>query len=150
MTLLETMFVTFAISLFILLCVSPKNYFVLRTIAFCTSLILFVQSLLLLSKYDPLGSTFIELNEILVLKEFNLYFAYGVDGTALCFVILTTFIFLLCFTINTDSIKNLKGFIVCLLFIEAFSILSFVSLDLLFFYVFFESLLIPMFIFIGI
>jgi NADH:ubiquinone oxidoreductase subunit 4 (subunit M) len=49
---------------------------------------------------------------------------------------------------STDK-SEFKGILFCLVLIELFLIISFIVLDLFFFYVFFESVLIPMFIIIG-
>lgn len=147
---LEFIFLTFTTGLIILTLLPTDWHKCQKITALSTAFVLLFQSLHMLSQYEALNHTFIHTNEILVVRELKLYFAYGADGMSLYFIALTAFIFVLCFMINMDSIKNLKGFLICLLSIEALSILSFASLDLLFFYVFFESLLIPMFILIGI
>jgi len=88
--------------------------------------------------------------QLFIIPEYNLNLSFGLDGLSLIFVLLTTFIFpfciLLCETINF----NVKQFLLCLFLLELFLILSFTITNLFFFYVFFESVLIPMFIMIGI
>jgi NADH-ubiquinone oxidoreductase chain 4 len=69
---------------------------------------------------------------------------------SLCFLLLTAFVFPICFFAACYSVqKNLELFLLLLLSIEILLILSFICLDVLFFYVFFESILIPMFLMIG-
>ena len=87
---------------------------------------------------------------LLLIPEYNLNLSFGLDGLSLTFLLLTTFIFpfcvLACETINF----NIKQFLVYLFLLELFLILSFTITNLFFFYVFFESVLIPMFIMIGV
>ncbi|QGR02545.1 NADH-quinone oxidoreductase subunit M [Ehrlichia ruminantium] len=79
-------------------------------------------------------------------------FAVGVDGLSLPLVLLTSFLFLLCivFSIFNMKIDNLRIFIALLLLLEGLTIGVFTSLDIIMFYIFFESVLIPMFFIIGI
>jgi NADH-quinone oxidoreductase subunit M len=74
----------------------------------------------------------------------------GLDGISLSFLILTALIMSICI-FTTDAMKTKqKQFIVYLLLIELFLSLSFMVTNLFFFYVCFESLLIPVFLLIGI
>ncbi len=75
----------------------------------------------------------------------------GVDGISILFIILTTFISLLCIISVNSTIKHrLKDFLIAILTMEALMIGVFCSLDLVVFYLFFEGGLIPMFLIIGI
>lgn len=77
--------------------------------------------------------------------------ALGVDGLSLYFVLLTTFTLPLCLLASWDNIKhNIKSFMIAFLVLESLLICVFVVLDLLLFYVFFESVLIPLFLIVGI
>jgi hypothetical protein len=73
----------------------------------------------------------------------------GIDGTSLYFVLLTTFITPICLLSNwVDITKKIKYFLISFLILETLQIAVFVVLDLLLFYIFFESVLIPLFIII--
>nr|YP_010555412.1 NADH dehydrogenase subunit 4 [Ramaria cf. rubripermanens]UYR22161.1 NADH dehydrogenase subunit 4 [Ramaria cf. rubripermanens] len=73
----------------------------------------------------------------------------GIDGTSLYFVLLTTFITPICLLSNWVDITNkTKYFLISFLILETLQIAVFVVLDLLLFYIFFESVLIPLFIII--
>ena len=78
----------------------------------------------------------------------------GIDGTSLYFVLLTTFITPLCLLSNWVDISlgkpsgKIKYFLISFLILETLQIAVFVVLDLLLFYIFFESVLIPLFIII--
>jgi NADH:ubiquinone oxidoreductase subunit 4 (subunit M) len=75
----------------------------------------------------------------------------GVDGISIFFVLLTTLLTPLCLLASWDSItKNIKEFLLLFLFLEFLLITSFLVLDVLIFYMLFESTLIPMFLMIGV
>jgi proton-translocating NADH-quinone oxidoreductase chain M len=73
----------------------------------------------------------------------------GLDGISLFFVLLTTFLIPICLLCN-QSTHFMKEYTLVFLAIEALMLAVFCMLDLLVFYVFFESVLIPMFLIIGI
>ena len=81
----------------------------------------------------------------------NLNFVLGIDGISLFFVLLTTLLIPLCLLVSWKSVKvNLKEFLVAFLVMEFFLIGVFCILDLLLFYIFFESVLIPMYLIVGV
>ena len=78
-------------------------------------------------------------------------FRLGVDGISILFVLLTTFLTPLCILASEKSIVSRKlEYMVAFLILETLMIGTFVSLDLILFYLFFEAVLIPMFIIIGV
>jgi len=75
----------------------------------------------------------------------------GVDGLSLYFVLLTTFTMPICILASWENVRhNLKYFLIAFLMVETLLIALFVVLDLLLFYVFFESVLVPLFLIVGI
>lgn len=89
-----------------------------------------------------------------VFKFFSLYdikYFVGVDGISLVMIVLTTILTPICLAISLNSIKTrVKEFVIAFLIMEGLVIGSFCALDILFFYMFFEFMLIPMFLLIGI
>jgi NADH:ubiquinone oxidoreductase subunit 4 (subunit M) len=87
---------------------------------------------------------------VFFLKYANHYFYFGLDGVSLFFFFLTSFFIPLCilFTWNSTSIYNTE-YIFCILCIEMLLFLVFSVLHLFFFYVFFEAILLPFFVMIG-
>lgn len=78
-------------------------------------------------------------------------FIIGLDIISLFFLILTTFLIFISILISIDSIKNrIKEYYIILFIIEFILINVFIVLDLFLFYIFFEMILIPMFLLIGI
>ncbi len=82
---------------------------------------------------------------------FNFHYVIGIDNISLLFLLLTFFLTPICILISWNSIKyKYSSFITCLIFISFILFNIFCVLDLVFFYIFFESILIPMFILIGV
>lgn len=75
----------------------------------------------------------------------------GVDGISVLFVLLTAFLTPLCILASQTSIKKrMIEYMIAFLVLETLMIGVFVSLDMILFYLFFEAVLIPMFIIIGV
>ena len=75
----------------------------------------------------------------------------GVDGISVLFVLLTAFLTPFCILASMTSVKTrMLEYMVAFLVLETLMIGVFVSLDLILFYLFFEAVLIPMFIIIGV
>ena len=82
----------------------------------------------------------------------NFYIILGIDSISLFFLLLTTMLIPICILISWFSVdkKYLREYLILFLILEFFLIGVFCILDILFFYIFFESVLIPMFLIIGI
>lgn len=119
----------------------------MKNIALVSSIITFIISILIWIEFDSSVSQYqfvFEFNQ-LAFCEFKL----GLDGVSLYFVLLTTFITPIALLSNYSNItNNLKYFLISILMLESLQILAFVSLDLLLFYIFFESVLPIIFILI--
>nr|YP_008816166.1 NADH dehydrogenase subunit 4 [Roya obtusa]YP_009755754.1 NADH dehydrogenase subunit 4 [Roya anglica]AGZ90375.1 NADH dehydrogenase subunit 4 [Roya obtusa]QIQ22993.1 NADH dehydrogenase subunit 4 [Roya anglica] len=123
----------------------------IQNIGFCTSLLTFLYSLKFWLQFDNSTSKFQFVETIQWLPYSNINFILGLDGISLFFVILTTFLVPICILVGWSNIKNYKKeYIIAFLILESLMISVFCMLDLLLFYVFFESVLIPMFIIIGV
>jgi len=121
----------------------------MKKIALFTSLINLFLSICCWIQFD--GST----TQYQFVEEFNkltnFHFYLGMDSISIYFVLLTTFITPICILSNwTDITKKLKYFLISFLLLETLQIAVFVVLDLLLFYVFFESVLIPLYLIVGI
>ena len=90
-------------------------------------------------------------SKLLWIPFLNFNLTLGVDGISLFFILLTTLLIFLCVLVSWNSVKiNLKEFLIAFLAIEFFLIGVFSILDLLVFYIFFESVLIPMYLIVGV
>ncbi len=78
-------------------------------------------------------------------------YALGIDGISLLLVLLTTLVMPLCVLCSWRYIQNrVKEFMICLLVMESAMIGVFCALDFLLFFIFWEAMLIPMALMIGI
>ncbi|OWO95131.1 NADH-quinone oxidoreductase subunit M [Rhizobium esperanzae] len=78
-------------------------------------------------------------------------YALGIDGISALFVFLTALLGLICVLASWVAIdRKVKEFMICLLFMQALMLGVFCALDLFLFYVFWEAMLIPMYLIIGI
>jgi NADH-ubiquinone oxidoreductase chain 4 len=121
----------------------------MKKIALTTSLINFFISLFIWYQFDSSISQYQFVSEFNQLNFCHLNF--GIDGISLYFVLLTTFVTPIALLSNyTNITKSLKYFLISFLVLETLQICAFVSLDLLLFYIFFESVLPILFIVIVI
>jgi NADH-quinone oxidoreductase subunit M len=131
--------------------IDSTNKKMLKLISLNFSLLPFIGFLFVWGGFNKSVGTFQFVTKIIWIPILNLNMPLGVDGISLFFLLLSTFLIPLCILISWNSIsKNLKSYLLAFLFIEFFLIGTFCILDLLLFYVFFESILIPMFLIVGI
>jgi NADH-ubiquinone oxidoreductase chain 4 len=124
-----------------------NSYSKMRTIAIITSLINLIISIFLWLNFDSNTTQFQFVSEFdyLTLGHLN----FGVDGISLYFILLTTFITPIAIISNAYNINsNLKFFLIAFLILETLQLALFLVLDLLLFYIFFESVLPVLFIII--
>ena len=122
-----------------------------RPIALTTSLITFVASLPLWFAFDidTGGMQFVEKH--LWIDVPAIHYALGVDGISMPLVLLTTFLTPLCILVSWTAIETrMKEFLISLLVMETATIGVFVALDFVLFYIFWETMLIPMYLLIGV
>ncbi|MCA3645759.1 MAG: NADH-quinone oxidoreductase subunit M [Methylobacterium sp.] len=118
--------------------------------AFWTTIVTFLLSLVALSRFDAAKAGF-QLVERKAWLGTEITYQLGVDGIAMPFVILTTFLMPFCIAASFNAIsKREKEYYALFLLLETLMIGVFVALDLVLFYAFFEAGLIPMFLIIGI
>lgn len=120
-----------------------------RKIALGISIINLIISLLVYISYDSSSILFQFVQDNYDTSFFNIYL--GVDGISIYFVLLTTTIMPLAILSNWRSItNNVRSYLIILLLLETLLIAVFLVLDVLLFYIFFESILPPLFLLIGI
>ncbi|MFM8751434.1 NADH-quinone oxidoreductase subunit M [Rhabdaerophilum sp.] len=118
--------------------------------AFWTTIVTFLLSLVALSRFDAAKAGF-QLVERKAWLGTEITYQLGVDGIAMPFVMLTTFLMPFCIAASFNAIsKREKEYYALFLLLEMLMIGVFVALDLVLFYAFFEAGLIPMFLIIGI
>src|ERR1044071_9587333 len=120
-----------------------------KKIAFITTIINLIVSLVIYMLFDFSNNQFQFIQENLDLTFYDIYL--GVDGVSIYFVLLTTIIMPIALISNWNSIvNNIESYVIIILLLETLLLAVFLVLDILLFYIFFESILPPLFILIGI
>jgi NADH-quinone oxidoreductase subunit M len=115
------------------------------------SLLVFGETLLLWSRFNPASADFQFIERRAWIPDFGISYAVGVDGISLLLLVLTGFLTPLALLGSWESIhKNTRAFCMFVLLLESAMMGVFVSLDLFLFYVFWDAMLIPMYFLIGI
>ena len=84
-------------------------------------------------------------------QTLSLNYFVGVDGLSLLMILLTNILIPICFILGARKITNhVNSYVAAFLMLQSFIIAAFSSLNLVLFYIFFEAILIPMFVIIGI
>ncbi|MFI5092793.1 MAG: NADH-quinone oxidoreductase subunit M [Candidatus Acidiferrum sp.] len=132
----------------------------IRRLAFAVSLAEFILSLWWLLRGVPLGGTGYKLEEFhkwIALGPHGsapdtfINYHLGADGISMFLVILTTFLTVVSILCSWNSIqKRVKEFFIAILLLEVGVVGVFLSLDLFLFFLFWEVMLIPMYLLIGI
>jgi proton-translocating NADH-quinone oxidoreductase chain M len=131
--------------------IPAKNEKQLKIVALNASFLSLIGSLILWGFFQKSVGSFQFVTKIFWFPVFNINFILGIDGISIFFLLLTTLLIPLCILTSWNSINtNLKEFLIAFLILEFFLIGTFCVLDLLLFYIFFESVLIPMFLIVGI
>jgi hypothetical protein len=116
-----------------------------------TTIINLIISLIIFILFDFSGKQFqfIQIQEYYKTSYFDIYL--GIDGISIYFVLLTTIIIPICLLSNWNTIQsyNVLSFIIIILLLETLLLAVFLVLDILLFYIFFESILPPLFLLIG-
>ncbi|WP_096701827.1 NADH-quinone oxidoreductase subunit M [Magnetospirillum sp. 15-1] len=122
-----------------------------RNVALLTSIATFVVSLFILTKFNGASPDFQLKETALWFPGTTIAYSMGVDGISVWFVLLSTFLCPICILAAFGSVeKRVKEYMVAFMILETMMIGMFCALDLVLFYIFFEAVLIPMFIIIGV
>ena len=124
------------------------NIKIVKIIALITSILDLIISLIIFIFFDFTSNQFQFVQQFNTINYFDFYL--GVDGLSLYFVLLTTIIIPISLLSNWKSINtNIKSYVIIILLLETLLLSVFLVLDILMFYIFFESILPPLFILIG-
>ncbi len=122
-----------------------------KFIALVTSIATFLLSLPLFTEFDKTTHKMQFVERHSWIPNWNIHYFLGVDGISILLVLLSTLTAILCVLISWESItKKVKEFYISILLTTSFMIGVFCSLDFFLFYLFWEAMLIPMFLIIGV
>jgi NADH-quinone oxidoreductase subunit M len=135
----------------LLLFVDRKHELFIKTFTLVFSLAEFGLSLPLFFLFDERarGMQFVE--KASWFPEWGMSYFLGIDGISLLLILLTTFLTVLCVLVSWKAIETrVKEYFITFLFLETAMIGTLCALDLILFYIFWELMLIPMYLLIGI
>jgi len=125
---------------------SPSNR--IKLIGLLTSIVNLFVSIVVFLLFNFSSNQYQFVQEYHSINSIDFYL--GVDGISIYFVLLTTIIMPIAILSNWRSIReNVKSFIIIMLLLETLLLAVFLVLDILLFYIFFESILPPLFLLIG-
>lgn len=123
----------------------------LRQVALIMSLVQFALSLFLLGQFDTTTAALQFVEKYTWIEKFGITYFLGIDGISLWLVMLTTFLQPLVILGAWNAIADrVRGYLICLFILQAAMLGTFLSLDAIFFYLFWELSLVPMYFLIGI
>ncbi len=122
-----------------------------RMTALWTSLITFFLSLYLWVEFDTKTAAFQFVEKAPWIENLGINYHMGVDGISVLFVLLSTLLTPICVLASWEAIRTrVKEYMVAFLVLETLMVGMFCALDFVLFYIFFEGVLIPMFLIIGV
>ncbi|WP_028880111.1 NADH-quinone oxidoreductase subunit M [Terasakiella pusilla] len=122
-----------------------------KNIALLTSVATFVISLGIWFNFDTSTADFQFVEKAAWLPGVGVNYHMGIDGISMLFVLLSTLLTPICILSAWDAVtKRAKEYMISFLILETMMIGMFCALDMMLFYIFFEGVLIPMFIIIGV
>ena len=122
-----------------------------RWTALWTSLIVFALSLVLWARFDLADGGFQFVESAVWLPQWGIAYKLGVDGISVLFVLLSTALVPICILASWEAITSrVREYMIAFLVLETMMIGMFAALDFVVFYMFFEGVLIPMYLIIGI
>ncbi|MBA3037527.1 MAG: NADH-quinone oxidoreductase subunit M, partial [Desulfobacterium sp.] len=128
-----------------------RNETVARIWTLLVSLAVFVLSLPLYFNFDPSTTKYQFGEHTAWIPAFNINYTLGIDGISLLLVLLSTFLIPICVLASWKYIdKRVKEFHFCLLLMGSACVGIFSSLDFVLFYIFWEAMLIPMYLLIAV
>ncbi|HYD19784.1 MAG TPA: NADH-quinone oxidoreductase subunit M [Patescibacteria group bacterium] len=122
-----------------------------RNTALLTSVFTFALSLYMYMGFDGTSAEMQFVEKMPWLPGLNINYKVGIDGISVFFILLSTFLTPICILASWESVTHrVKEYMISFLLLETMMLGMFCALDLMLFYVFFEGVLIPMFIIIGV
>jgi NADH-quinone oxidoreductase subunit M len=128
-----------------------KNDRDIKVTALITGIITFLVSLVLFANFRSDTQLFQFGENLPWIPTFNISYILGIDGITIFLILLTTMLTPICVLCSWTAIKErIKEFMFCMLVMETAMIGVFCSLDFILFYIFWEAMLIPMYLLIAI
>jgi NADH-quinone oxidoreductase subunit M len=128
-----------------------KNDTLIKATAFTAGIVNFLISLLLYFRFDPTTHLFQFGEFARWIPSYNINYILGIDGITIFLILLTTMLAPICVLCSWTAIEHrVKEFMFCILIMESAMVGVFCALDFILFYIFWEAMLIPMYLLIAI
>jgi NADH-quinone oxidoreductase subunit M len=134
----------------IVVALAPRNDEMLKRLGLAISGFAFLVSLVVFARFRTGVASFQFVERVEWVKDWGIAYHLGIDGISLFLVLLTTFLFPICFLASGGINKRVKEYVIALLLTEWAILGVFLALDLVLFYIFWEAVLIPMYLLIGV
>jgi NADH-quinone oxidoreductase subunit M len=122
-----------------------------KQLSLATTILTFILSIPLYTGFDVSTAEMQFVENVPWITRFNAFYALGVDGISMPLILLTTFLTPIVVIAGWQVIKTRPAqYFAAFLILEGLMVGVFAALDALLFYVFWEAMLVPMFIIIGI
>jgi len=119
--------------------------------ALLIAIVEFVLTIPLYISFDKTTAQMQFKEEHLWIPQWGIKYCLGVDGISVLFILLSSLLTILCITVSwNEIIKKIKEFYGAVLLTHAAMIGVFMSLDIFLFYIFWEAMLIPMYLIVGV
>ena len=134
----------------LLAALAPRRDELLKRIGLIVSLATFGVSLVVFAKFEVSNAGFQLVERLTWVPGWGIDYYLGVDGISLLLVVLTALLFPICFLASGSVNSRVKEYVIALLLTELAILGVFMALDMILFYIFWEAVLIPMYLLIGI
>lgn len=122
-----------------------------RAVALWTALATFLLSLMVWANFDPTRDGYQLVEQATWLEPLGIRYHVGIDGISLWLVLLSTLLTLVVVLSSWYSVQErVKEYMITFLIMDTLMVGTFCALDIVMFYIFFEGILIPMYLIIGI
>ena len=122
----------------------------IKRVALAIAVVDFIISLPLFILFKSDTSDFQFVQNVPWIKEFGISYHVGIDGISLFLFLLTSFLSLICILASWNIKDRIKEYMIAMLILQTGMLGVFISLDLFLFYMFWELMLIPMYLIIGV
>jgi NADH-quinone oxidoreductase subunit M len=150
--ILTTLLLIPTIGAVVILLIPGASRKVVRAVALGTTLLTFICSLPLMTRFDSSAEGMQFVKNVLWFQAggFEVHYHVGIDGISLLLILMTTFLMPISVLGSWSITEKLRSYMILMLLLEVGMVGVFVSLDLILFYFFWEAQLIPMYFLIGI
>ncbi|MBF0568880.1 MAG: NADH-quinone oxidoreductase subunit M [Nitrospirae bacterium] len=134
-----------------LMLINRERHTTIKWIALAASIGNLIAVVPLFTNFDKTSARMQFVEQYRWIEAWHINYCVGVDGISVLFVLLSAIIATLCVLVSWNSVKDkVKEFYIAILFIEGAMIGVFAALDMFLFYMFWEAMLIPMYLLIGV